>query len=348
MSNGPASGAKTIARIFRQSEDRKGRRFYKKDLPLLRRFALRLWNEMVDQGDRGRAIYSVTLSVPDEQLARSEVLVQQLLHDLDAEDEGALFRAEPGENGRVHFHGAAITRRSELWISRRWQEISGGSPAKVKPIECGSGGWADENRVLAAGLARVIRYPSKRPPARKKRGWQYSRRLGWSPPLRHTPVRYGARGCGFVGRLWAAAAANNPSSSLPPTSRGQVGTCNECRGPALANAERSTCSGACRKIVCEARSTLRRWAHRCEVQAFLEGDHERNVGPKPRDADLHWWYRSLCPSDREWFDERAGIMEHDGALPRHLAEEKAFAELRSRVSAMLTERSERNEQTATG
>lgn len=44
---------------------------------------------------------------------------------------------------------------------------------------------------------------------------------------------------------------------------------------------------------------------------------------EPANVLLRMWYRSLTPDQREFFDERAGIIEHDAGLNREQAEDQA-------------------------
>lgn len=44
---------------------------------------------------------------------------------------------------------------------------------------------------------------------------------------------------------------------------------------------------------------------------------------EPQDIQLRIWYRSLTPDQREFFDERAGIIEYEAGAPRGEAERQA-------------------------
>lgn len=44
---------------------------------------------------------------------------------------------------------------------------------------------------------------------------------------------------------------------------------------------------------------------------------------EPASIHLRAWYRALTPDQREFFDERAGIIEHDGKISRNTAEHQA-------------------------
>lgn len=47
---------------------------------------------------------------------------------------------------------------------------------------------------------------------------------------------------------------------------------------------------------------------------------------EPNSLPLRIWYRGLTPDQREFFDERAGIIEFDGKTPRDDAEQQAAAQ----------------------
>lgn len=42
---------------------------------------------------------------------------------------------------------------------------------------------------------------------------------------------------------------------------------------------------------------------------------------------------ALHPADREWYEERAAILEYDGGLPRRLAEQHAYVAVQARARA---------------
>lgn len=44
---------------------------------------------------------------------------------------------------------------------------------------------------------------------------------------------------------------------------------------------------------------------------------------EPINVMLRAWYRALTPDQREFFDERAAIIEFDGKIPRDDAEQQA-------------------------
>lgn len=44
---------------------------------------------------------------------------------------------------------------------------------------------------------------------------------------------------------------------------------------------------------------------------------------EPVNLELRIWYRGLTADQREFFDERAGILEFEGNLPREEAERQA-------------------------
>lgn len=47
---------------------------------------------------------------------------------------------------------------------------------------------------------------------------------------------------------------------------------------------------------------------------------------EPINVMLRAWYRALTPDQREFFDERAAIIEFDGKIPRDDAEQQAAAQ----------------------
>ncbi len=47
---------------------------------------------------------------------------------------------------------------------------------------------------------------------------------------------------------------------------------------------------------------------------------------EPINVTLRLWYRTLSADQREFFDERAAIIEFDGKIPRADAEQQAAAQ----------------------
>lgn len=50
--------------------------------------------------------------------------------------------------------------------------------------------------------------------------------------------------------------------------------------------------------------------------------------PPPANPRLRAAVESMSPAEREWFEERAGILEHDGGLPIEEAEAVALRQVK--------------------